>query len=230
MKLPSKVWAIVAIAAMITLFIFLSVEFPGGLSDQDSQIRLTYSLLLLVVLVGSAMAGRRFQNVPVVRYGLIWFGLGFVIFAGYSFRDEASVVFNRMMGDLVPQQSRSENGNVVIRKTSGGHFITQGTINGQTVTFLVDTGASDVVLSPSDAARIGLDPKTMKFTQVYNTANGKVFGAPVRLDSLTIGPLTLRDVRASVNSANMNRSLLGMSFLERLSGYEVQGNSLYLKP
>jgi aspartyl protease family protein len=229
-KIPPKVWAYVAAAAVITLIIVLAVKFPGSLSDQDSQIGFTHSLLLLAVIGGSALAGHRFHNVPVVRYASIWIIIGFVIFAGYSFRDEAQMVFNRLMGELVPQQAQTDGDSVIIRKSSGGHFAAQGRIKGKPVTFLVDTGASDVVLSPVDAKRLGFDLKNLKFTKVYQTANGTVYGAPINLDTISIGPLTINNVRASINSAEMGGSLLGMSFLERLSGYEVRGNSLYLYP
>jgi len=87
-----------------------------------------------------------------------------------------------------------------------------------------------VVLSPADARRLGFDPDTLDFSKVYRTANGTVYGAPVRLRSLTIGSIRIDNVRASVNGAEMSRSLLGMSFLERLSGYEVTAGSLILYP
>ena len=65
---------------------------------------------------------------------------------------------------------------------------------------------------------------------MYRTANGTVTGAPVRLDEVRLGTIVLRDVRASVNGAAMNRSLLGMSFLGRLGGYQVTGDRMTLTP
>ncbi len=230
MKIPPIVWGMVAIGAVATLIVFLSVEFPGSLSDRDSQIRLTYSLALLAVLGGSALIGRRFRTVPVIRYASIWIVLGLGIFTIYSFRDEARSVYNRLLGELTPDRARIEGGDVVIRMASNGHFVVRADVDGTEITFLVDTGASDVVISPADAKRMGYDLDTLKFTKTYRTANGTVYGAPVRLGTISIGPLNVRDVRASVNSAEISRSLLGMSFLERLSGYEVRGNSLILKP
>jgi aspartyl protease family protein len=93
---------------------------------------------------------------------------------------------------------------------------------------MVDTGASDVVLSPADARRLGFDLAELKFTRIYQTANGTVRGAPVRLRRITIGPIEIEDVRASVNGAPMGTSLLGMSFLGRLMGYEVTTDTLTL--
>ncbi len=139
------------------------------------------------------------------------------------------MVYNRLLGELLPRQARLQNDTVIIRKSAGGHFVTEAMINGRPITFLVDTGASDVVISPSDARRLGIDPAELEFSKVYRTANGNVYGAPLRLSSVSIGTLVVRDVRASINGADMKNSLLGMSFLERLSGYEVQGNSMFLR-
>ena len=70
---------------------------------------------------------------------------------------------------------------------------------------------------------------TMAYTQVYSTANGRVRGAPLVLGSITIGGIRITDVDASVNQAPMASSLLGMSFLGRLSAYEVRNGSLTLR-
>jgi len=229
-KIPGVVWGMICAGAVLTLILFLVSEFPGSLSERGSQINLTYSLVLLVAVGGSAVVGRRFRNIPFIRYASIWMVLGMVVFLTYSFRDEAEGVYSRVVGELLPGRARTEGGNVVIRMASNGHFVIDADVDGAKVSFLLDTGASDVVLSPRDARRLGFDLDTLKFTRVYQTANGTVQGAPVRLGKLVIGSLEVRNVRASVNSADMSRSLLGMSFLERLSGYEVRGNSLILKP
>ena len=101
-------------------------------------------------------------------------------------------------------------------------------MNGVALRFLVDTGASDVVLGPADARRLGFDVAALDYSRRYRTANGVVFGAPVTLDRVRVGPIALDDVRASVNGAEMARSLLGMSFLGRLKGYEVSDDVLTL--
>ena len=96
--------------------------------------------------------------------------------------------------------------------------------------FLVDTGASDVVLSPRDADRLGFDVQGLAYTRRYRTANGSVYGAPVLIERMTIGPISVEGVRASVNGAQMGLSLLGMSFLSRLAGYDVSQETLTLRP
>ena len=86
------------------------------------------------------------------------------------------------------------------------------------------------MLSPRDARRIGIDPAGLAYTQVYRTANGSGRGAPVRLARVRIGTIVLEDVTASVNGAPMDRSLLGKSFLGRLSGFGAENGVLTLRP
>lgn len=109
-----------------------------------------------------------------------------------------------------------------------GHFLVEAEVNGTPVTFLVDSGASSVVLSPEDARRIGLAPERLRFTERYRTANGMVRAAPVELREIRIGQLAQRYVPASVNEAPIGISLLGMSFLGRLESWSVEGGRLAL--
>lgn len=99
---------------------------------------------------------------------------------------------------------------------SNGHFITTGVVNGTTLRFLVDTGATSVVLSSADARRAGVNyiSGTRSFTQ---TANGVVPVYYVKLDSIRVGDITLNSVDAAVIEGDkLPIALLGMSFLNRL--------------
>jgi aspartyl protease family protein len=109
-----------------------------------------------------------------------------------------------------------------------GHFLVTAEVNGTAITFLVDSGASTVVLSPDDARRIGLSAARLRFTERFRTANGTVRAAPVELREIRIGQLTQRYVPASVNEAPMGVSLLGMTFLSRLESWSVEGGRLAL--
>jgi clan AA aspartic protease (TIGR02281 family) len=117
----------------------------------------------------------------------------------------------------------------VVRAGSGGHYLIEAVVNGAPVTFLVDTGASNIVLTTEDAERLGLQPATLRFTQRFATANGETRGAPVVLREIRIGQFSLFDVAASVNEAPLPVSLLGMSFLKQLNGYEVNDGRLILR-
>lgn len=110
-----------------------------------------------------------------------------------------------------------------------GHFLVEAVVDGVPVDFLVDTGASHVVLSMQDARKLGFTPDRLRFTQEFQSANGAVRAAPVELRELRIGQLRLFDLEASVNGGPLPISLLGMSFLERLSSYEVARGRLILR-
>jgi len=103
---------------------------------------------------------------------------------------------------------------IVIAAGSGGHFTTDGSINGRAVRFLVDTGATSIALSEETARRIGLD--FARGQRGYaNTANGQVIAHRVRLASVRVGEVTVYDVDAVVLPAPMEQVLLGNSFLSR---------------
>lgn len=109
-----------------------------------------------------------------------------------------------------------------------GHFAVDARVNGKAVRFMIDTGATGIVLNREDAARIGLRPREQDFTGSAGTANGRVRYAPVVLRSLRAGGLSLEAVPATVIGGRLDVSLLGMSFLGRLKGYEVRNGSLVL--
>lgn len=213
------------------LVLFLALSFPEALTTRGAQIQLTQALLLVSVIGGAAIVHGRFQARQALRHAAIWVGLGAVLLLGYSFRAEFAAVGARLTGELLPHRAvETPGGGVAIRAGEGGHFVAEAMVNGVAVRFLVDTGASDVVLSPRDAERLGFDRASLSFNRIYQTANGTVTGAPVRLEEIRVGSVVVRDVRASVNGADMKRSLLGMSFLGRLGGYRVEDGVLTLTP
>ena len=112
----------------------------------------------------------------------------------------------------------TNNGNtrIVLPAGSGGHFMTQGAINGRTVTFMLDTGATSVAISAADAERIGLVYKNGAPVQI-GTANGIVSGYRVRLDSVRVGDVDVAGVDAVVSPQSMPYVLLGNSFINRFS-------------
>jgi aspartyl protease family protein len=221
-------WFLAFGLGLAVLIAYLLQRFPGAI-DSGTAPNLVYGLLLLSLLGGSVVLHFRARPGTALRQAAVWVGIGLVLVIGYSYRDEVAEVRARLSGELLPAQGRviGEDG-IEFRARDDGHFHLEALVNGERVQFMVDTGASDVVLTRDDAMRIGIDPDALSFSQPYNTANGVAFGAPVRLEEIELGPIRLDDVAASVNQAPMDRSLLGMSFLRRLSGYEVRGDRLTL--
>lgn len=224
-------------ALTVALVLFLDRQFPGVLSRDDNQIELISRLVVLAALAGSLTLGLRREGLgPVLRSALAWIGVGLVLVTGYSFRDELEPVWRRVAGNLVPAQPVSlAPGVAALRAGTGGHFHAVAEVEAargaasQRVRFMVDTGASDVALTRDDAKRLGIDVERLRFDVPYSTANGPSMGARVRLERVTIGDIALDNVAGSVVSGRLEQSLLGMSFLRRLTGFEIHGDVLILR-
>jgi len=119
---------------------------------------------------------------------------------------------------------------VTITADRSGHFYVVPILNGQSIRMMVDTGASIVTLTYEDAERIGARLSQKDFTVKMSTANGLVAGAPLRIDEIRIAEITVRDVEAvALPKGRLEVSLLGMSFLKRLSGFDIAQGRLNLR-
>ena len=111
-----------------------------------------------------------------------------------------------------------------------GHYWAQARINGQSVRMLVDTGATVVSLTAADARRIGLDPDALTYGLKVATAAGEARAARITLPSVAVDGAVVRNVDALVLDRDTDASLLGMSYLRRLSGFEATPETLRLHP
>jgi len=147
--------------------------------------------------------------------------LGVVV--AYGFKDTLNA-------QLFPANAiEDDTGGIVFRKGTDGHFHANVFINDQKIDFLVDTGASNLVLNQTDARRLGLNPDALAYLDRSYTANGVTGSAKVVLDKVVIGPFEHRDVRASVNQGDMDISLLGMDYLSRFGEIVIKGNTMTLR-
>lgn len=119
------------------------------------------------------------------------------------------------------------SGKIVMTADAQGHFLTSGSINGASVRFLVDTGATMISLGASDARRMGLD-FNRGLKGVSQTANGQAAVSKIQLDTVRIGDVTLHNVDALIHQSEMPVALLGMSFLNRME-MQRDGNTMTLK-
>lgn len=123
--------------------------------------------------------------------------------------------------------SADGSGKVTLTADGQGHFYTTGTINGTSVRFIVDTGATMVSLGASDARRIGLDP-SRGVKGMSHTANGQAVVTKIQLDTVRVGDITLHGVDALIHQNEMPMALLGMSFLNRME-MQRDGSTMTLK-
>ncbi|MCL4766277.1 MAG: TIGR02281 family clan AA aspartic protease [Hyphomicrobiaceae bacterium] len=125
---------------------------------------------------------------------------------------------------------RTSPGTVELSAGARGHFTAAAFVNGRPIQVLVDTGASMVALSYEDAERAGVFVRPGDFTGRVRTANGIARVAPVVLDSVSIGDITLYDIDAAVSEpGQLGTTLLGMTFIGRLSRAEMRGGVLILQ-
>jgi aspartyl protease family protein len=117
----------------------------------------------------------------------------------------------------------------VFRRSADGHYYVDAEVNGTIIHFLIDTGATFLTLSPDDARAAGLNLSDSDFSRRVNTANGVARIAPVVLREVDLKQISIINVDAAVVEAPMAASLLGMSFLSRLQGYEVRDGELVLR-
>jgi aspartyl protease family protein len=117
-----------------------------------------------------------------------------------------------------------------ITKSGDGHYWAEADVNGRQVRFLVDTGASAVALTPNDARRLGINPQGLDYSYNVTTANGQARAASVKLASISIAGARVANVDALVIEEGLDTSLLGMTYLGRLSRFEATPTSLILRP
>jgi aspartyl protease family protein len=214
---------IAAVAAAFALLIFVFPGQVGGMSQVDAL-----QVVGLMALASSGLVfARRASLGTMARNLAIWVGIGAVLIVGYSFRTEAAAAFERVRGELIPAYAASDAPQqITINASEDGHFYVMGQVNGAPVRFVIDTGASGIVLSPADAQRAGIDPASLKFDSPAETANGVGYGAAITARSLDVGQMRLASVPMEVNQAPMSFSLLGMGFLKRLDSFEVHGDQM----
>ena len=129
---------------------------------------------------------------------------------------------------ITPRQSVVDGTTIVLPRARDGHYYLTLDINNVPVEFVVDTGASQVVLTQDDAKRIGLNPSSLSYLGTASTANGTVRTAAVRLDTVSLGAITDRSVRAVVNDGQMFGSLLGMTYLSNFDSITIKDGQLIL--
>ena len=207
----------------------LSRLFPGAISKEDEP-RLVYVLGWLALLSSGFVFARQIKLGEAARNIVIWAAVAAVLVIGYIFRDELDSMGTRVRSEFVPGDAVvSGDHALTLTQDDSGDFYIYGEANGTRVRFLVDTGASGIVLSPSDAQRIGIDMAALHFAGGYETANGIGSGALYTLDTMSVGPLQFSNVPVSINRTDMHASLLGMSFLKRLRSFEIRGRQMYLR-
>ena len=190
--------------------------------DPDAQARLFYLALLGMALAGGVFYNYRDRLGTAAQHAAIWVLIFLGVTIAYGFKDQlASQLYP---GTAQPVDERT----IALRRADDGHFYARVRVNGADIRFMVDTGATNLVLSQQDARRIGLAMDNLNYVLPVSTANGTVYGAGVVLERVKLGGFVDTDVRAMVNGGRMSVSLLGMSYLDRFRRFSVEGDRLLL--
>lgn len=204
--------------------------FPDISSNTD-KFNVMYYLIFVAMISGGLVARFRGNISGAVKHSLIWLAGFIALVLLYSFRNDLIIAKERILSELIPSRATiTREGVLKFNISSDGHFYINTLTNEKPIRFMLDTGASDVVIPPHIAQALGFDNDKLNFTKIYNTANGQGRGAPIIIKTMQIGNYNFNDIKASVNETEMDSPLLGMSFLEKLSGYEVENGVLSLRP
>lgn len=187
----------------------------------------TASLIYLAILGSAVVFWFLVQNRnslgKVTQQALIW-GLIFVgVIAVYGLWEDIQYTVNGQRASVVSSES------VTLPRAQDGHYYLEADVNGEPIQFVIDTGASQIVLAQKDAIRAGLNPDELQYYGRAFTANGEVRTAPVKLDNFKIGPFEDRNIGAVVNEGDLDQSLLGMDYLQRWNSVEISNGKMILR-
>lgn len=187
----------------------------------DTAMRIVFLLILLFGIGGSYWASLRHNLSKSLQQAAIWVLIFIGMLGGIG-------LYNDISGKHSPRQSVATSGEIVVPRFRDGHYHLTLDINGTPIDFLVDTGASQVVLTQDDARKLGFDPANLRYTGQASTANGIVQTAPIVLDRVQLGDIVDTNLPAVVNDGAMDGSLLGMAYLEGFDRIEIKDNALVL--
>jgi aspartyl protease family protein len=164
--------------------------------DGETLARVGYLAIILVALGGWVLVEFRQRMGQALRMALAGYGL-----------------WSDIRRDIMPIQEVAQDGTVEVPRAADGHYYLTVMINGTAVPFMVDTGASGMVLAEGDAEKLGIDLGELSFLGQANTANGVVRTARITLPLVELGPFRNEDFQAFVTEGELDQSLLGMDYL-----------------
>ena len=191
--------------------------------NPDDQARFFYLALLGAAVLLWVFRSYRGRLGQATQHAAIWVLIFLGVLLAIGFKDNLTSLL------YTDQPQMSGDATVVLRRGNDGHFHTTMAINGVDIPFMVDTGATNLVLARDDARRVGIDLDRLNFSIPSSTANGIIQSAGVRLESVRLGDIVDHDVRAIVNGGELDQSLLGMRYLERYRSFEVEGDRMTLR-
>lgn len=225
-------WIIVAIIVAVILLLTINNNNSWSSQQSDNIAYFTYYSLWALLLC-SSLLGMHIPLRHVLRSVIVWIAIFFILALGYANRYELQDLASQLTAGIIPANPvtrKTEDGlTVTLQRMQNGHFETRALVDGKQIQLMIDTGASSIVLSYDDAKRVGIDTSNLNFIVPVSTANGQTLAAVTMIDELKVGGIIRRNLSALIAQRDaLDGSLLGMSFLDRLSAYSVRGDRMVL--
>ncbi len=223
-----------ALAATLAI-VFINRDSGMTLGMTNDKFVSVASLVLILAAVGIRFIGHGQPLSQTLRHLGFWIVIGVGLVGAYQYRFPIQDFASKVSLGLVPSRPHSSTGedgalSVTLGKANSGHFEVDAQVNGKSTHFLIDTGASGVVLTAFDATNIGINIDDLSFIAPVSTANGSAMAAPVTLDQIVIGGIVRKNVNALVaQQGRLDQSLLGMDYLNTLSSFTVKQDEMLLQ-
>lgn len=210
------------------------------MGDGTGQAASTIWYVLAIILVASALIGRRLPMGAVVRMALLWVAIFGGLFGLMKLAQDHGMLTGRWAGEGREASSGEAPVQMPVAKADGqalhipqapdGHFWVEGTINGTPARFLIDSGATITALSTATAQSAGLNYDVAAPGVIMSTANGKIEARRSSIATLAIGPIRASDLPVVVSPAFGEINVIGMNMLSRLKSWGVQNGEMVLTP
>jgi aspartyl protease family protein len=215
--------------AVLTLILRHEAGNVGGLRN-DQFASLAWNLVLLVFLGGAVVTLFRGRLTQALQAALFWITVVVLLAVGYTYRFELREVADRVFSEFLPGYAAWRGHRVEIPRGRAGDFSLRARINGAQIPMVLDTGASAVVLTQEAAKAAGLPLEVLSYDVNVETASGRARAASVTLDRVAVGGIVELAVPALIaQPGQLRTNLLGMSFLNRLQGWEVRDDKLVMR-
>lgn len=230
----NNIWILlVAIVAAVLLLVFNTNDATLlGVNNDRLASLLFFGILGTAIVASSRPRLQEWRR--ILRDSMLWVLIILVFMVGFTYRYELQDVGSRLTSGLIPGSPISSTSlegreQVTLIKDNDGHYRASALVDGVNIDFLVDTGASAIVLSHEDALAAGVNPSTLRFNIIVSTANGETRTARFRFSEISLGGIKRENISAMVaQKGDLDTSLLGMTFLGDLSGFQIKGDRLIL--
>lgn len=202
----------------------------GELTGDDWARIIVYGILGIYI---ATTVPRLFRGNVFAALGALglWGIVLLAVMAGYAYRAELRAVGDRIIAVVIPGTAiDTGDKEVTVIRRPDGQFVVNGSVAGRLIPFVLDTGASTVVLKAEDAAKMKIPTRQLVYDVEVSTANGRTLAAEIELPKLSIGALTQTGVRALVAKPGaLSQNLLGMTFLNGLASFTISSDRLVMR-